>query len=89
MKELIEKNIALLQEKVELNHQILKKNRSDLRSVLDQPLSDERTELFLKHFKISLELFSRNYHFIKLQSELNRSKNPNNDFKSFGKMSLS
>jgi hypothetical protein len=89
MKAIIEKNIELLQEKVEMNRQILEKNRIDLRSVIQQPLSNERTEHFIKHFRISLELFSRNYHFIKLQLELNRSKNPNNELKSFGMMSLS
>ena len=89
MKAIIEKNIELLQEKLERNKQILDENREQLRSVIQQPVSNERTELFIKHFKISLELFSRNYHFIKLQFELDRSINPNNEFKSFGKMSLS
>ena len=89
MKAIIEKNIELLQEKVDMNKQRLEANKEHLRSVIQQPASDERTELFVKHFKISLELFLRNYHFIKLQVELNRSINPDNELKSFGKMSLS
>jgi hypothetical protein len=90
MKELIKKNLEMIQEKLDINQQMLSKNRSDLHSVIQQPLSDERTELFLKHFRISLELFSRNYHFIKLQFELNRcSKNQHSEYKTFGNMSLS
>jgi hypothetical protein len=88
MKKIFEENIELLKEKLDLNKQILEENRQNLRNVIQQPHSNERTELFFRHYQISLELSSRNCHFIKMQNELSRSMN-NNGFKSFGQMSLS
>jgi DNA-binding protein H-NS len=89
MKKIIEENIELLKEKLDLNKQILDENRENLRAVIQQPHSKERTEQFFRHYQISLELSSRSCHFIKMQNELTRSIKNNNGFKSFGKMSLS
>jgi hypothetical protein len=90
MKKLIEENIELLKEKLEMNKQVIDKNREALRGVIKQPHSKERTELFFHHFKVSLELFSRNCHFIKMQAELSKSITSSDaSLKSFGRMSLS
>lgn len=89
MKKIIEENIELIKEKLDLNKQILDKNRESLRNVIQQPHSNERTELFFRYYQISRELSSRNCHFIKMQNELFRSIMNNNNFKSFGLMSLS
>ncbi len=89
MKKIIEENIELLKEKLELNKQIIDQNREKLRNVIQQPLSSERTELFFHHYQITLELFSRNSHFMKLQAELSRFVSGDDGLKSFAKMSLS
>lgn len=85
----IEKTIAVLKERVELNNRIISQNSQLLRNVVAQPLSDLRTELFTKHFRRNLELYSSNYLFIKLQFELHRAKNKSTELKTFGMMSLS
>jgi len=89
MRKEIEENLELLKEKLEINKLILDKNRESLQRVIQQPHSKERTELFLHHFQVTLELFSRNFHFIKMQAELSKSMVTNDGLKSFGKMSLS
>ena len=89
MKTAIEQNIEILKEKVEFNNYLIDKNRKLLRYVIQQPVSEMRTELFTKHFQTNLELFSKNHQFIKMQFELHRSANTNSGLKTFGMMSLS
>lgn len=85
----IEKTIEMLKERVEINNQIINRNSKLLKHVIEQPVSDMRTELFTQHFKKNLELYSSNYLYIKLQFELYRAMNQPSGLKTFGTMSLS
>ena len=89
MKKEIEENLELLKEKLEMNKQILDRNRENLRIIIQEPHSKERTQKFIHHFQVTLELFSRNCHFIKMQAELSKSIVTDEGLKSFGTMSLS
>jgi len=89
MKTEIERTIEILKERVELNKQIIDRNRKLLRYVIEQPVSDTRTELFTRHFEKNLELYSSNYLYIKLQYELFRAMTEGEGLKTFGMMSLS
>ncbi len=89
MKTEIENTIEVLKERVEQNKKIIDRNRKLLRYVIEQPVSDTRTELFTRHFEKNLQLYSSNYLYIKLQYELYRAINQEDGLKTFGKMSLS
>jgi GTP-sensing pleiotropic transcriptional regulator CodY len=89
MKTEIKKTIEILKERVEVNKQIIDRNRKLLRYVIEQPVSDTRTELFTRHFEKNLELYSSNYLYIKLQYELHRAMSQDESLKTFGMMSLS
>ena len=89
MKTEIEKTIEILKDRVEQNKKIIDRNRKLLRYVIEQPVSDTRTELFTRHFEKNLELYSSNYLYIKLQYELHRAILEEDGLKTFGTMSLS
>jgi len=89
MKTILEQNIELLREKVELNNAMISRNRKLLRHVIQQPISNKRTELFTSHFQTNLELFSKNHQFIKMQFEIKRTMLTENGLKTFASMSLS
>ena len=89
MKAEIEKTMEILKERVESNRQILIENRRVLKNVISQPISNERTELFTHHFKISNTLYLSNFQYIRLQHELQRAINQKDGLKTFGMMSLS
>jgi hypothetical protein len=85
----IEKTLEMLKEKVERNNQIISHNSRLLKHVIEQPVSDLRTQLFTVHFKKNLELYSSNHLYIKLQFELHKAMNQREGLKTFGMMSLS
>ena len=89
MKSDIHYNISVLKEKIEFNSEVIRKNRELLRDVLNMPLSEMRTELFLEKFEKNLELYSKNNIFLKLQFELHHTLVQKDGLKTFGKMSLS
>ena len=89
MKTEIEKTIEILKDRVQLNKQIIDENREILKNVISQPLSNERTDLFIQHIKISMGLYTSNFLYNKLQNELYRAVNQKDGLKTFGMMSLS
>ncbi|HEY4789154.1 MAG TPA: hypothetical protein VIH57_24060 [Bacteroidales bacterium] len=89
MKAEIEKTIEILKERLEQNKIIISRNRKLLNYVIEQPVSDTRTQLFIKHFEKNLELYSSNYLYIKLQFELHQALIDHKGLKTFGTMSLS
>ena len=89
MKDILERNLEMLREKIERNTHIINENRIVLNEVIQMPVSEERTHLFTSHFGQNNELFSLNYKIIKLQSELRRTLQQKDGLKTFGKMSLS
>jgi hypothetical protein len=89
MKEVIEHNIKIVQERLEINKRIINDNHQTLRNIIQQPSSYQRTELFTEHFRNNLELHSQNHMLIKLQFEMQRALSPYFELKTFGTMSLS
>jgi hypothetical protein len=59
--------IKILQETVNRNKVKIELNRVVLRSLLQYPNSDIRTNMFINCFEENLQLFSNNYKVIKLQ----------------------
>ena len=89
MKAEIEKTLEIIKERLEMNKQIIDENRKLLKYVINQPLSDDRTEMFIIHFKHNIGLYSSNFMYLKLQHELQRAIDQEDGLKTFGMMSLS
>jgi hypothetical protein len=70
MKALLERAIELLKKRVKENLDTINHNQSEIRQLLTQPLSAERTYYIEKHYDINKVLLSENNDFINLQVSL-------------------
>jgi len=91
MKSILDENIEILRDKVAQNNAIINIKREAIRNVVKQPGSENRTNLYTRHFRSILDLFSENRRFMKIQFELQRLKQNTctNGLKTFADMSLS
>jgi hypothetical protein len=70
MKALIQRTIEILKKRVKENLDTINQNQSEIRQLLTQPLSAERTYYIEKHYDINKVLLSENNDFISLQVTL-------------------
>ncbi len=70
MKALIQRTIEILKKRVKENLDTINQNQSEIRQLLTQPLSAERTYYIDKHYDINKVLLSENNDFINLQVTL-------------------
>jgi len=70
MKALLQRTIEILKKRVKENLDTINQNQSEIRQLLTQPLSAERTYYIEKHYDINKVLLSENNDFINLQVTL-------------------
>jgi hypothetical protein len=70
MKALLQRTIDILKKRVKENLDTINQNQSEIRQLLTQPLSAERTYYIEKHYDINKVLLSENNDFINLQVTL-------------------
>jgi hypothetical protein len=70
MKALLQRTIEILKKRVKENLDTINQNQSEIRQLLSQPLSAERTYYIEKHYDINKVLLSENNDFISLQVTL-------------------
>jgi hypothetical protein len=70
MKALLQRTIEILKKRVKENLDTINQNQSEIRQLLTQPLSAERTYYIEKHYDINKVLLSENNDFISLQVTL-------------------
>jgi hypothetical protein len=70
MKALLQRTIEILKRRVKENLDTINQNQSEIRQLLTQPLSAERTYYIEKHYDINKVLLSENNDFINLQATL-------------------
>jgi len=70
MRALLQRTIELLKKRVKQNLETINHNQSEIRQLLNQPLSAERTYYIEKHYDINKVLLSENNDFINLQLAL-------------------
>lgn len=70
MKEFIQQTIELLKLKVKTNLEEIKENQLQIKEILNQPTSAERTRLFDERYNINKRLLSENNDFINVQLTL-------------------
>ncbi len=70
MKALLQRTIEILKKRVKENLDTINQNQSEIRQLLTQPLSAERTYFIEKHYDINKVLLSENNDFINLQVTL-------------------
>jgi hypothetical protein len=70
MIELIESTIQMLRERVQSNLARIKINQGQIRSILQEPVSDQRTGKFDTHYSDSKQLLKENQDLINLQINL-------------------
>jgi hypothetical protein len=70
MKELIHRTIELLKKKVKENLDTINHNQAEIRQLLSQPLSAERTYHIGKHYDVNKVLINENNDFINLRVSL-------------------
>ncbi len=70
MRALLQRTIELLKKRVKENLDTINQNQSEIRQLLTQPLSPERTYYIEKHYDINKVLLSENNDFINLQVTL-------------------
>lgn len=70
MKEMIRKTIEMLRERVKENLTQIQSNQKDIRNLLKQSVSNERTELLEEKYAINKALLAENNDFINVQLTL-------------------
>jgi len=70
MKALLQRTIEILKKRVKENLDTINQNQSEIRQLLTQPLSAERTYYIEKHYDINKVLLNENNDFISLQVTL-------------------
>lgn len=70
MKDLIQKTVALLKQKVKENLEQINENQLKIKEILKQPTSAERTFNFEKHYEVNKNLLAENNDFINIQLTL-------------------
>jgi hypothetical protein len=70
MKALLQQTIELLKKRVKENLDTINQNQTEIRQLLMQPLSPERTYYIEKHYDINKVLLNENNDFISLQVTL-------------------
>jgi len=70
MKALLQRTIEILKKRVKENLDTINQNQSEIRQLLTQPLSAERTYYIEKHYDINKVLLNENNDFINLQVTL-------------------
>ena len=70
MKALLQRTIELLKRRVKENLDAINHNQAEIRQLLNQPLSAERTYYIEKHYDLNKSLMTENNDFINLQLTL-------------------
>jgi hypothetical protein len=70
MKAMLQRTIELLKRRVKENLDTINHNQAEIRQLLNQPLSAERTYYIEKHYDINKSLMTENNDFINLQLTL-------------------
>ena len=70
MKEFIQQTIELLKLRIKTNLEEIKENQLQIKEILSQPTSAERTHLFDERYNVNKRLLSENNDFINVQLTL-------------------
>lgn len=70
MEEQMKLTVDMLKERIQYNLQIIRKNEETIRSILAQPMSDERSRLLKENFSINRKLLEENNDSLNIEIQL-------------------